>query len=69
MPSSLGPAPGSMASLSIDESSTGAVSLAPPTSHVHMGGAPPNSHAHMAPPSPSLDAGTPTVPVITPNTE
>jgi len=60
MPSSLGPAPGSMASLSIDESSSGAVALPSNSSHVHMGGA--NA-------SPSLDTGTPTVPVITQNPE
>merc|ERR1719495_25408 len=53
MPASLGPAPGSMASLSIDESSTGA----------EAGSSPPGGHAHLAAP-PSLETATPTVPVI-----
>merc|ERR1719228_1829327 len=66
MPASLGPAPGSMASLSIDESSTGGeAGSSPPGGHAHLG---PAGHAHLGA-TPSLDTATPTVPVIPSSTQ
>lgn len=58
MPSSLGPAPGSMASLSIDESN---LDISPSSGRS-------SSHMDATPPA-SLNTATPTVPVIPSNTQ